>query len=193
MAGSELLSVSGLPRDRTALGRRYYWCVSTPLAGKHLIKVLIANPTARRIALRGAKKAVAAAQNVKAASVGSSATAGDAQKPSPAPQSGVEQGTNRVVASVAKPWAEKLAGSTAGRSILQALSTVSSEALSTAQPQSPAGSASPSPQRPAEAQQPKVKFVPPVPSASSDPPPRPSAMKWPPDPDEPDSGGSKNA
>lgn len=141
------------------------------------IKALIANPTTRRIALSGAKRAVAAAKNARAPSAGSKSAVAP-REPAPARQLSVNPAVNPVIASVAKPWAEKLAASTTGRSVLQAISSVSTEVLNTAQSHpTPVSRAT----KPADEQKPPVKFVASVPSPASQPSPRESAIKWPPD------------
>lgn len=145
---------------------------------RNTIKTLIANPTTRRIALRGAKRAVAAARNAQASS-GRSKSAVAPREPASARQRSINPTVNPVIASVAKPWAEKLAASAAGRSVLQAISSVSTEALNTA-PSHPA-SASWVATKPAYARKSPVKFVAPVPPPASQASPRKSAIKWPPD------------
>ncbi|MEX2587921.1 MAG: hypothetical protein WD602_08025 [Actinomycetota bacterium] len=158
--------------------------MATSPAGKNAIKALVANPTARRLALRGAKKAVLAAQSAKASSAESQPAGGDSRKSATDSRRSIDRAANPVITSVARPWAEKLAGSAGGRSVLQALNSVSAEVLRTAQPQSRLGPTSRAGQEGTESEKPPVKFVAPVPAPSSESAPRRSAIKWPPDPAE---------
>lgn len=148
---------------------------------KNVIRALVANPTARRIAMRGVKKAAtaafAAAQSSKARQPGA-AGSGESPRPDPGSRSA---SSGSAVASVARPWAERLAETPAGRSLLQAVSSVTDEALKKAPPAEPAGTIpSVAAEEPAP-EEPAVKFVPMTPSPSAESAPREGAVKWPPD------------
>lgn len=148
---------------------------------KNVIRALVVNPTARRIALRGVKKAAtaafAAAQSSKARQSGAAAS-GESPQPEPGSRSG---SSGRAVASVARPWAEKLAETPAGRSLLQAVSSVTNEALKKAPPAEPAGTIPTAAAKEPAPEEAAVKFAPLTPSPGAESASREEAMKWPPD------------
>lgn len=157
-------------------------------AGKGAIKALVQNPTARRIVARGVKKAATGAFSAMQSSQGRSQGAGqDRAGSSPPKATPLGAGaTTSTVESVARPWAEKLAASGAGRSVLEAINSVTSEALGrpTAQGRSSASPAADTPQsayrpQPVSDRPKEPKFLSYTPPAGAEKaPPPPPAMKW---------------
>lgn len=156
--------------------------------GKNTIKALMKNPAARRIVARGMKKAATGAYSAFQSAQSRSQGAGQGQNASYQPKV-TPLGTrapSSAVESVAKPWAEKLAASSAGRSVLEAIHSVTSEALGTATPQrrTTAATAADTPQaayRPEPSggagREPKfISYTPPADAPKA--PPAPPSLKW---------------
>lgn len=157
--------------------------MATNPGNQNTFKILMANPAARRIIVRGFKKAAKGAASAVKSSQGlpgskASVSSDPLTKVIPlgnlAPQS--------VVESMAKPWAEKLAETGTGRSVLQAINTVSAEALRSPGPRGPGVTTAAEPIVTPVTDRPPVKFVPYRSSDDAVAVPTPPALKWPPDP-----------
>lgn len=166
---------------------------------------LLSNPVIRRVVIKGANKAVTAGSNYMTARSQKKAPAADKPVegqttvlPKPSPKSSIAE-TAAVetivgsVASAAKPLAEKLAASDAGRSVLQAVNSITGQVLgSTSGPQKRGGTAVASfvgnllaGQNTAAKPEVKspgsdVKFVAVIPPAATEATPPAKTMQWPP-------------
>lgn len=157
--------------------------MATNPGNQSTLKILMANPAARRIIVRGFKKAaMGAASAVKSSQDRPGTKASDSSDPL---TKVIPLGTlapRSVVESVAKPWAEKLAETGTGRSVLQAINTVSAEALRSPRPSGQGVTTAAEPIVASATDRPQVKFVPYKPSGDAVAATPPPALKWPPDP-----------
>jgi hypothetical protein len=178
------------------------WVNKPPGKPTSVVKALINNRTVRRVVIKNAKQAITyvsttlaargAARSDDARSVPADA-AGPAAKPVAKPASSTLDwaAITHFVSSVAKPVAEKMAGTQAGRSVLQTLNHISGEALGTTPKRSEnsaaasitklagaAGNLAKTSDRTSVSNETKVRFTPLQPPA---PPTEPiKTMKWPP-------------
>jgi hypothetical protein len=181
------------------------------------IITLLSNPMVRRVVIKGATKAANSASNYLAARTDKKSPASP-EGPGPVPASAPPSGSTAApktpskppsfsesaavesivasAASAAKPVAEKLAASPAGRSVLQAVNSITGQVLGgTDSPKRAGGSVASfvgniiasqgaAQKSEAKSEKPKVKFTPVKPPDTSPPPVE--TMQWPP----PKSNGS---
>lgn len=170
--------------------------------GKSAVVItVLSNPAVRRAVIKGATKAAGsaaafAASRAEKSKAPAAATAPEQREttvmPAPAATRTVSMGetvaVESIVTSVAKPLADRLAASSAGRSVLETINSISGQALGAAAPRrggaavagfvgsilSGQGAQKPSP----AGDQASVKFTP-VKPPTTPPPPVPT-MQWPP-------------
>ena len=159
------------------------------MSRKSIARALLSNPGVRRAIVKNVRKAVSSASTSLSSRGGPAGTKAPGT-PGPTGRSVLDPaGVKKLVTTVAKPVAEQLASTDAGRSVLRTISEISSEALGEKdkRPDRPlnafmnrlaearAAAAAPATPKPAE---PRVNFTP------LQPPPPPSSadqvVKWPP-------------
>lgn len=166
--------------------------MSTPKAAGDILKALMKNPAARKVALQAGRKAASSVAGVAARAGQSRSTVSNTEAPAadpppaakapafkfPLPLGGVAASVEGAINNFAKPAAERLAATSAGRSILSAVNKVASEALKN--PTSPSSNG-PSGQGSSAGNkvEPAVKFVPIQPPPAAAAPPV-ETIKWPP-------------
>lgn len=175
---------------------------------------LMSNPVVRRAVLKGANKAITVGSNKMAARSEKRASAAPPpvegqttvipkpnSKPASLGESAAVESIVSSVASAAKPYVDKLAGSDAGRSVLQVVNSVTGQALGGVPAQPRRGAASvasfvgniisgqvstPAPKPEAKGPGADVVFTQVKPPAATAETPAPKAIQWPP----PKSNGS---
>lgn len=170
--------------------------------GKSAVVItVLSNPAVRRAVIKGATKAAGSAaafaatraEKSKAPAAGAMPSPAQPETTPPGPAAGKTASLGETVAvesivtSVAKPLADRLAASSNGRSVLQAINSISGQALGAAPKRGGAAVAGfvgnilagQGAHKPAQAEaQPAVKFTP-VKPPSTPAPPVPT-MQWPP-------------
>lgn len=167
--------------------------MSAPKAAGNILRALMKNPAARKAAMQVGRKAASSVAAV-AAKAGQSRSSGanpevptgnppPAAKAAPAfkfplPLGGVAASVEGAINNFAKPAAERLAATSAGRSILSAVNKATAEAL-----KSPSSSGSTGRSRQGysaeDETRPTAKFVPVQPPPAAAAPPV-ETIKWPP-------------
>lgn len=166
-----------------------------PKSKADLIRVLLSNPTTRKMVINTARKA-AGTVSAAAAKVRSSASASESEdvaKAAPPPSAekpaftqflplgNLSGSVEKIVNNVAKPVAERMAASNAGRSVLAAVNHITSDALKGPTTANGVTSTEPGATNTdaGKPEEPKTRFVPVQPKAGSTPPPV-QTLKWPP-------------